>query len=180
MILIVTMQGYGFMSYMLHFTSPGRQMTGIDYDEDKIATANHCFSKNEHIQFKFADVMQFPFEMYDAIIMSDILHYLEPAFHRVVIEKAIRHLSPGGKLIIREGNKELEDRHRGTRLTELFSTKILGFNKTSGNGLSFLSGNLIKQVARDQQLEVVELDDTKFTSNIIFVLNKEHGRDGAV
>ena len=37
--------GYGFMSYMLHFTSPEREITGIDYDEEKIETANHCFSK---------------------------------------------------------------------------------------------------------------------------------------
>ena len=38
--------GYGFMPYMLHFVCPQRVITGIDYDEQKIATANHCFSKN--------------------------------------------------------------------------------------------------------------------------------------
>ena len=43
--------GYGFMSYMLHFTGPERQVTGVDYDEEKIATANHCFSKNVNDQF---------------------------------------------------------------------------------------------------------------------------------
>lgn len=172
--------GYGFMSYMLHFVSPKRVITGIDYDEQKIATANHCFSRNENIQFKFADVMEFPFERYDAIIMSDILHYLKTDYQRHIIEKAIHHLAPGGKIIIREGNKELEERHRGTRLTELFSTKILGFNKTYGNGLSFLSGNLIKNIAKDQKLEFVELDHSKFTSNVIFVLKKGHGSNGAV
>ena len=29
--------GYGFMSYMLHFVAPGRNMLGVDYDADKIA-----------------------------------------------------------------------------------------------------------------------------------------------
>jgi len=35
--------GYGFMSYMLHFVSLEREITGMDYDENKINTANHCF-----------------------------------------------------------------------------------------------------------------------------------------
>ena len=43
--------GYGFMPYMLQFTAPDRHITGIDYDEQKIATANHCFSKNDNHLF---------------------------------------------------------------------------------------------------------------------------------
>ena len=172
--------GYGFMSYMLHFLSPQRLITGIDYDEQKIATANHCFSKDENVQFKEADVMEFPFEQYDSIIMSDILHYLNPVQQRQVIEKSIRHLAPGGNIIIREGNSELGKRHQGTRITELFSTRILGFNKTSGEGLSFLSGKTIKEIANKEQLECIEVDNTKFTSNIIFVLKKQQRVHGEV
>ncbi|HKH62232.1 MAG TPA: class I SAM-dependent methyltransferase, partial [Flavitalea sp.] len=172
--------GYGFMSYMLNFVSPQRQITGIDYDERKIATANHCFSKNENVQFRFANVTEYPFEQYNSIIMSDILHYLKPEEQRIVIEKSIRHLLPSGNIIIREGNSDLQKRHKGTRLTELFSTRILGFNKTSGNRLSFLSGNLIREIANTRQLEFVELDNAKFTSNVIFVLKKQSSRDGAI
>jgi 1-acyl-sn-glycerol-3-phosphate acyltransferase len=172
--------GYGFMTYMLHFVSVKRDIMGIDYDEQKIATANHCFSKNDNIRFRFADVLQYPFEKYDSIIMSDILHYLKPEQQKGIIEKCIRHLSPGGNIIIREGNKDLEKRHKGTKLTELFSTRIIGFNKTSGNGLSFLSANLIKEIAKDQQLDCIELDNTKFTSNVIFELKKSLSSDGAI
>ena len=43
--------GYGFMSYMLQFSAPEREIIGYDYDEEKIAVANHCFSRNENIQF---------------------------------------------------------------------------------------------------------------------------------
>ena len=172
--------GYGIMTYLLHFVSAQRVITGIDYDEQKIATANHCFSRNENIQFKFADVIEYPFEQYDCIIMSDILHYLNPAQQREIIKKSIRHLTLGGTVIIREGNSELAKRHTGTRITELFSTKILGFNKTSGDGLSFLSGNTIKEIANEDQLDCIEVDNTKFTSNVIFVLKKQHSVDGAV
>ncbi len=43
--------GYGFMSYMLAICSTGREIIGYDYDEEKIAVANHCFSRNENIHF---------------------------------------------------------------------------------------------------------------------------------
>jgi uncharacterized protein len=161
--------GYGFMPYMLHFVSPQRNITGLDYDEQKIATANHCFSKDANIHFVHADVMEYPFETYDAIIMMDILHYLQPDQQKIVIEKCIRHLTPGGLMVIRDGNKDLAKRQKGTALTEKFSTDIFGFNKTSG-GLYFLSGNTIKEIAAANHMECREIDETTFTSNIIFVL----------
>jgi uncharacterized protein len=164
--------GYGFMPYMLHFVAPGRIMTGIDYDEQKIATANHCFSKDDCIRFIYTDVMGFAFEQYDAIVMMDILHYLQPEEQKLVIEKCIRHLAPGGQVIIRDGNRELAKRHRGTELTEVFSTEIIGFNKTSGKGLFFLSGSMIKEIAAAHGLECREIDETTYTSNIIFVLKQ--------
>ena len=48
--------GYGFMSYMLHFAAPERDLIGYDYDEEKIAVANHCFSRDKNIHFMKADV----------------------------------------------------------------------------------------------------------------------------
>ena len=104
--------------------------------------------------------------------MMDILHYLQPDQQKIVIEKCIRHLAPGGLIVIRDGNKELAKRHRGTELTEVFSTEIIGFNKTSGNGLFFLSGSMIKEIAAAHGLECREIDETTYTSNIIFVLKQ--------
>ncbi|MEP7278558.1 MAG: 1-acyl-sn-glycerol-3-phosphate acyltransferase [Bacteroidota bacterium] len=167
--------GYGFMSYILHFTEPGRSITGLDYDEQKIATAAHCFSKDAGIRFAHADVMEYAFEQYDAIVMMDILHYLQPNQQKIVIEKCIHNIKPGGIVIIRDGNKDLEKRHRGTALTEVFSTEIFGFNKTSGKGLFFLSGGMIREIATARGMECTEIDETVFTSNIIFVLKKHKG-----
>jgi 1-acyl-sn-glycerol-3-phosphate acyltransferase len=164
--------GYGFLSYMLHFTSEDRSITGIDYDENKIATAKHCFGRGEKLGFAYSDVMSFNFEMYDCIIMSDILHYLKPTQQTEAIIKCINHLQPGGTIIIRDGNAELEKRHKGTKLTELFSTTVFGFNKTTDSGLSFISGNTIKSIALDYNLECTELDETRLTSNVIYILKK--------
>jgi 1-acyl-sn-glycerol-3-phosphate acyltransferase len=165
--------GYGFLSYMLQFTSEARTITGIDYDEEKVATANHCFGRGEKLGFAYSDVMGFDFEMYDCIILSDILHYLQPAQQNEAIEKCIKHLQPGGTIIIRDGNADLQKRHKGTKLTEWFSTTVFGFNKTTDNGLSFISGNTIRKIATEHKLECKELDETKLTSNVIFILTKK-------
>ncbi|HMG82861.1 MAG TPA: 1-acyl-sn-glycerol-3-phosphate acyltransferase [Ferruginibacter sp.] len=162
--------GYGFMSYMLQFTSPQREITGIDYDEDKIETANHCFSKNENINFIASDVLEFSFEKYDAIILSDVLHYLKPEEQKLVMEKCFAHLNANGVILLRDGNADLKERHKGTKLTEFFSTKFFGFNKTTDTGLSFLSGSSIKELAAIHNMHCKEIDQTKYTSNIIFVI----------
>lgn len=164
--------GYGFMSYMLHFSAPARVITGIDYDEDKIATALHCFSKNDRVNFMHSDINAFEFEKYDAIILADMLHYLQPQQQRHLIETCIENLLPGGSIIIRDGNRDLAEKHNGTRLTEFFSTKFIGFNKTTGQGLSFLSGQLIKEMAAANNLQCTEIDETRYTSNMIFVIKK--------
>ena len=164
--------GYGFMSYMLNFAGPQRYITAIDYDEEKIRTAENCFSKNERIHFEHADVLSFSFRKYDGIVISDVLHYLQPDEQKNVIEKCIRSLDDDGILIIRDGDKDLAERHKGTKLTEFFSTKLFSFNKTSSQGLSFLSGKFIKEMADNYKMEFSRIDNTKRTSNIIFVLKK--------
>jgi len=160
------------MSYMLHFAAPGREITSIDYDEEKITMANHCFSKDDGIHFMHADILQFNFEKYDGIIMADMLHYLPEEEQHSVLQKAIHSLLPGGILVIRDGDSEKE-KHGGTKLTEFFSTKVFAFNKTAATGLSFLTGSMIRKVAADNNMDCREIDETKYTSNVIFVLRKK-------
>jgi 1-acyl-sn-glycerol-3-phosphate acyltransferase len=164
--------GYGFMAYMLGFVSSQRQITGIDYDEEKIDTANHCFSRTPSINFVHSDVMGFDFEQYDAIILADILHYLPPAEQKQVIEKCMGHLNAGGKLIIRDGDADKAELHKKTKLTEFFSTKVLNFNKTKETGLNFLSGKMIRDMAAEKNMHCSEIADSKVTSNTIFILEK--------
>lgn len=162
--------GYGFMPYMLAFTSAQREITGIDYDQEKIDTANHCFSKTNRINFVHSDVMGFAFEKYDTIVMADMLHYLQTDEQKQVIEKCISNLNTGGAIIIRDGDSDKQEMHKKTRLTEFFSTRVLKFNKTKETGLSFLSGNMIRNMAAANNMSCSEIADSKLTSNTIFIL----------
>jgi len=165
--------GYGFMSYMLQFAASHRELIGIDYDDEKIDVANCAFSKNENIHFIHADVLQFRFGRYDGIIIADMLHYLQPEGQKEIIEKSIRSLNPGGKIIIREGNSDLQGRHKGTRMTEFFSTSLFGFNKTAPEGLSFLSGKLVRELAAIHHMDCREMDTAKYTSNVIYIIQHD-------
>ncbi|MCX6204768.1 MAG: 1-acyl-sn-glycerol-3-phosphate acyltransferase, partial [Bacteroidetes bacterium] len=164
--------GYGFMSYMLHFASHKRIITGIDYDEEKIETANHCFSKSDDINFYHSNVLAFEFELYDTIILADILHYLQPNEQILVLNKCIENLNKSGILIIRDGNIEEKQKHKRTELTEFFSTKVFSFNKVHVEGLSFLSATTIREAASRNKMSFEEIHNSKITSNTIYVLKK--------
>ena len=165
--------GYGFMCYMLSFTSTQREITGIDYDEQKIATANHCFSKTPLVNFVHTDVTNFNFENYDAIILADMLHYLQPDRQQQVMEKCIGKLNPGGIVIIRDGDKNKASKHKRTELSEFLSTSVFKFNKTGKEGLSFLSANFIRETASLYNMLCREIGDSNITSNTIFILTKK-------
>ena len=164
--------GYGFMSYMLQFAATEREITGIDYDEEKIETANHSFSKNDKINFVHTDITKFNFEKYDGIVLADMLHYLQPAEQKQTIENCMNSLNENGILIIRDGNSEMAEKHKGTKMTEFFSTKFFAFNKTTEKGLSFLSASFVREIANAHKMECNVIDETKYTSNIIFVIKK--------
>lgn len=165
--------GYGFLAYMLAFMSEDRFVTGTDYDEEKIAVANNCFSKTPNMRFFAADATECDLPQSDAFVLSDILHYLPAVEQEKLIEKCIRSLSPGGMLLIRDADSSKKHRHWGTRYTEFFSTNT-GFNKTK-NKLEFVSSSFITDIVKKHNLDIQQIDNTKLTSNIIYVIRNQDG-----
>lgn len=163
--------GYGFMSYMLHFLAAGRQITGIDYDEEKIATANHCYLKGEQLNFVCADITDYNFGKQDVFIISDVMHYLLPEEQERLLQQCIAQLAPGGMILIRDGDEDLKRQHKNTRLTELFSTRIMGFNKTQ-HKLSFFSATQMKALVNKYGATMEAVNNPRYTSNVIFVIKK--------
>lgn len=163
--------GYGFMTYMLHWAAPERKFTGIDYDDDKIETAQNNFLKDDHINFEQGDLTQLELQPCDGMIISDVLHYLLPQQQENLLKECARVLNPNGCIIIRDGISELQDRIKGTKMTEVFSTRIFKFNKTQ-NELHFISRTLIENFAARHGMSVEVHDNAKVTANLTFVLKK--------
>lgn len=166
--------GYGFISYMLMFTADNRQITGVDYDAEKIEVAANCFSKNDRITFECADISDYYISPMNGFILSDVLHYLPPEEQVILLKKCFSNLRPGGTIIIREANSELVNRHKKTRITEFFSTRS-GFNKTRtvNKQLYFTSAEEIRALAAGFSLSMEVIDHKKVTSNNLFILKKQ-------
>lgn len=164
--------GYGFMTYMLHWAAPGRALTGVDYDLEKVEVAQGNFLRTEDILFEQGDLTTYGLKSCDGIIVSDVLHYLLPDDQVALLARCVAALHPGGRLIIREGVQELEDRFKGTKLSEYFSTTMFNFNKTA-NDLHFLSKQFIEDFSERNKLKMTIVDNAKFTSNLIFILEKD-------
>lgn len=162
--------GYGFLPYMLMYKSRQRTILGVDYDDDKIAVADNCVDKSEKLSFAVGDVTNFEFPESDGFIISDVLHYLQEEQQVQVIRHCVAKLKPGGVLVIRDADKDIANRQKGTWYTEFMSTKVFRFNKTQNDGLHFVSGKLIKEtIASFPHLKLEVVDNTRLTSNIIYV-----------
>jgi 1-acyl-sn-glycerol-3-phosphate acyltransferase len=164
--------GYGYLSYMLSFVSPDRKILAIDYDTDKIELANNCISKSENISFIAADASEYDLPQSDVFILSDVLHYLPEEKQDILLQRCMDRLNEGGRVIIRDADRDLQKRHRATQYTEFFSTRS-GFNKAKDNRLFFFSGAKIKELAEKQGFEIRTTGDSRITSNSLFVLKRQ-------
>jgi 1-acyl-sn-glycerol-3-phosphate acyltransferase len=166
--------GYGFMSYMLNLTAPLRKITGVDYDEEKIRVALNCFSKNENIDFICKDLTTYSFLNQDAILLSDVLHYLPRTNQEELLTHCIEKLNPGGIILLREADSKEKKRQNLTNITEFFSTKILGFNKTVDDSkvLYFTSLEDISKIVYSKGVKMEILQEEKHTSNFLVIIRK--------
>lgn len=163
--------GYGYLAYILTLRSPERTVTGVDYDEEKIAVANHCAIKTDRLTFLAADILDYQPQPSEVFILNDVLHYLPQDKQITVVEKCMAQLLVNGLIIIRDADAGLKRRHTGTRITEFFSTHI-GFNKTQFK-LDFVSRKLIIDLALKHNMKLDIFDNTKRTSNLVYLLRRK-------
>jgi len=166
--------GYGFMAYMLSFLSDKRTITGIDYDQEKIETASHVPAKNDRLQFIHGDVLQMELPVSKAFILADVLHYFPEDEQEKLLVRCMEKLDKGGIMIIRDGDRKMEKKHFGTRLSEFFSTRT-GFNQTRGDEkkLYFTSREKIMKILMEHGMEAEIVDETKMTSNLVYIARKK-------
>ena len=163
--------GYGFLSYMLSFMSDEREIVGCDYDEEKIITANHRFSKTQMIRFEQTDLTQFAPENCDGIVISDVLHYLLPEQRIGLLQRCVSKLNIGGVLLVKDADTS-DEKHEKTVQTETWSTRIVRFNKTQ-NVLHFFSSEELATFASENGLQMEVISKSKTTSNTIWKFMKK-------
>lgn len=166
--------GMGMTAIMLKMSGRHRQVTGVDYDEEKVAiAANSYLSVSHGVKFIHADITTWPLDYSDVFIMYDSLHYLTREEQVKLIDRCARHLRANGMIIIREGVENGNSaRHKRTKWTEWLSTKVMGFNKTKQD-LVFVEQSMIYALAEAHNLEVETMNVSDITSNVLYVLRKK-------
>ena len=163
--------GYGQLCFMLGILSPKRDIIGIDYDGNKIELANRCFLVTKNIRFSQGDMQDVILPESDAFIFNDSLHYVDTLCQERILCHCVSKLRPDGVILIREGDSSKKSKHKTIINSEIWSTRIVKFNRTEGP-LNFLSSNWIQQFARKNNLNLkIELCDKK-TSQTIYTITK--------
>lgn len=163
--------GYGYLSFYLHYKNAEREITGVDYDEEKIEIARNSYRKTDNLQFVFADIMKYITHSQDVIFLNDILHYLSREKQMVLLDRFASALNPGGILFIRDGITDLADKHRNTKTTEKLSTGLFAFNRKEDE-FHFFSSQDIRDFAQRHNLAYEMQEHSSNTSNVLFILRK--------
>ena len=163
--------GFGPLCYMLSLLSEDREILGIDYDEDKIALAQHGWLRNEYLQFRHGNALEYPLPESDVFILNDMLHYMSYEHQRTLLLICADRLRSQGMIIIRDGNSANTSKHRLTRFTELLSTRIFNFNRTTGE-LYFTTETQLREIAVTCGMNVEIIPNDKYTSNTIYIFRK--------
>jgi len=181
--------GYGYLSHLLAMQSFDRQVIGLDYDDEKIQVAVNSHYLAGNLEFAQANLCPptpqrgdhaseptkwvYPFDHEDGVdcfIIKDVLHYFPAVEQEALLKRCGEKLNAGGTIIIRDGIEDEKREHGITKMTEVFSTKIFGFNKVE-HKLEFLPEERVISFAQEFNLSVERLEN-KASSNVTFVLRR--------
>lgn len=162
--------GHGMVSLLLGWSAEGRTMQGFERDAEKVAIAEHVFSKGPKTTFTVADLENMTPPPADAYILKDVLHYLPPAKQRELLLACANGLSPEGAIFVRDGFAASDERHERTKWTERLSIG-LGFNKAKGE-LDFMKKETIAAIAEEAGLQLEWALRESRTSNELVILHK--------
>lgn len=165
--------GYGQMAFMLGLLSPARTILGIDYDSEKIQLAQNSFlCHKSNLRFVCADMCVAEFPKSDAILFNDSLHYVGEQEQYNILRRAAASLSSHGMIVVRDGDASQVALHRKIAKTEVWSTRIIKFNKTSSE-LCFVDAEWMKNFAQENNLIVRIRQCDRDSSEKLYIFTKK-------
>ncbi len=163
--------GYGHMDLLFALLSPERKIHGVDHDAEKIRMAQECPSRPENLSFEVGDAESFELPESDVFLMGDLLHYLPLSTQKRLIEGCMEKLRAGGRILIRDADRDRSELHERTEWTEFFSTRF-GFNKARYQ-LEFVSGQELREWVEGYGMEISTRDESTSTSNLLYVIQEK-------
>lgn len=123
--------GLGLLAFYLREHGVTERIVGADSDASKIARAAEIAAREyDGLAFSVGDARDVAGE-YGAVVLLDVLHYLDDAGRRKLLEDLAARVPAGGWVIIRNAPKDGSWRYRLTYLEELF-VRSVGWIRAEG------------------------------------------------
>lgn len=129
--------GHGLLSLLLAVTSAGREVLGIDVDEDKLDAARAAAVRADvAAEFEVSSGGELPEGPWDGIAIVDVLYLLDAATQRELLAACGAALAPGGTLVVKEMALVPRWKAAWNTAQETAAVRVLGI--TAGHELTFL------------------------------------------
>jgi 2-polyprenyl-3-methyl-5-hydroxy-6-metoxy-1,4-benzoquinol methylase len=129
--------GHGLLSLLLALGSPGRDVHGIDVDEDKLDAARGAAVRGDlAAAFDVARGGDVPDGPWDGIAIVDVLYLLDADSQRALLVACAQRLAPGGRLVVKEMAPVPRWKAAWNHAQEVAAVKLLRI--TEGGELTFL------------------------------------------
>jgi 2-polyprenyl-3-methyl-5-hydroxy-6-metoxy-1,4-benzoquinol methylase len=134
--------GHGLLSLYLAAQAPGRRITGVDVDDDKLSIARRAAARagfDGRVSFEAVDTAWVPEPTWDAIVEVDMLYLLGRVRATAWLRSAAWALAPNGRLVVKELDAVPSWKAWWSRAQEVLAIRVLRITK----------GDDIDLIARD-------------------------------
>ena len=107
----------------------------------------------------------------DAILFNDSLHYVDENSQRNILLRSLASLNEGGMILVRDGDASQTEKHEKIKQTEVWSTRIIKFNKTTTE-LTFVSEKWMRDFAVENHLQIKIHKCDKDSSETLYILTR--------
>ena len=115
--------GVGLLELYLRENGVGNEITGIDHDERKVATAQAVAARYRDLHFRRGDARE-AIPAGSNVLLVDVLHYFSHDDQRRILDNAAAAVPAGGFVIVRDAIRDGSLRYRLTAAQEMFSRAI--------------------------------------------------------
>lgn len=121
--------GSGLFSFILKLGSPLREISGLDYDANKLRLAEKIQLAGAMCRFFHADLTKSSFPPADVYTLIDVLYLIPFDQQLAVLRRCYELLSPGGYIIIKEMDTRPRWKYFWNYFQESVAVKIVGFTR---------------------------------------------------
>jgi SAM-dependent methyltransferase len=148
--------GAGQLALLLAWSQPGRSVTALDRDWDRVARARRAADKaggEANVRFLVSDVRTAPVPGCRAALLIDVLHSLARHEQDDLLRRTARSLEPGGVMLVREVDRGVRPRWRFALVAlEEWLAQKFGWAQ-GGAGLFFRRADELRTVMESEGLE---------------------------